>query len=463
MVTIERFAGISSESIAAFRCTIEGEVITPEDGAYGSARQLWNAAFQKFPGVIVRAATTEDVVRAIHFADEHQAPIAVRSGGHSLAGLSSNDGGVVIDLSRMDAVEVDPDTRQAWVQPGVTSEVLAAATLPHGLVLTTGDAPTVGIGGLTLGGGIGWFVRKHGLTIDHLLEVEVVMADGRVLVANQREHADLFWAVRGGGGNFGIVTRYHFRLNQTGPVLVGAILLPMTPEAVRGYVGVATAAPDELSTQLILASAPPAPFVPQDVVGTPVAMVVACWSGDHDEGRAVLARFSELAGGPLVELVEAMPYAAMFELMREPTRPGLYGSVRSSFLRSIEDGLIEAMLTELPPGESIAQIRVLGGAMARVSPEATAFAHRDKPYLLLFAGSGVDERDGAEAAAWVERAWTRSETWADGAYVNFLSDRDAGARVHEAYPAATYQRLADVKSRYDPDNRFRGNQNVRPS
>ncbi|MGE0133899.1 MAG: FAD-binding oxidoreductase [Dehalococcoidia bacterium] len=463
MVTVERPAGISSDSVAALRSTIEGDVITPEDGAYGSARQLWNAAFQRFPAFIVRAASTEDVVRAVGFANEHEAAIAVRSGGHSLAGLSSNDGGVVIDLSRMDAIEVDPAARQAWVQPGVTSEVLAAATLPHGLVLTTGDAPTVGIGGLTLGGGIGWFVRKHGLTIDHLLDVEVVTADGRVLVANEREHADLFWAVRGGGGNFGVATRYHFRLDQTGPVLAGVILLPMTPEAVRGYVDVATAAPEDLSTQLILAVAPPAPFVPQDVVGTPVAMVVACWSGDHDQGRGVLARFSQLAGGPLVELVEAMPYAAMFELMREPTRPGLHGSVRSSFLRSIEDGLIDAMLTELPPGESIAQIRVLGGAMARVPAEATAFAHRDKPFMLLFAGSGSSEHDGADAAAWVERAWTRAEAWADGAYVNFLGDRDAGARVHEAYPAATYQRLADVKAKYDPKNRFRGNQNVRPS
>jgi len=463
MVTIERTAGIDRESVAALKASIEGEVITPEDASYGSARQLWNAVFQKFPAVIVRAATTEDVVRAVRFANEQQTAIAVRSGGHSLAGLSSNDGGVVIDLSRMQRIDVDAEAREAWVQPGVTSEVLAAATLPHGLVLTTGDAPTVGIAGLTLGGGIGWYVRKYGLTIDHLLDVEVVTADGRVIVANEQQHADLFWAVRGGGGNFGVITRYHFRLDPTSLILGGMIALPMTAEAVRGYVDVATAAPEDLSTQLILAPAPPAPFVPEHLVGTPIAAVIACWSGDEAEGREVLGRFSKLAGGSLFELVDLMPYNAMFEFLREPTRPGLYGSGRSSFLRSVEDGLIEAMVAEVPPALSIVQLRVLGGAMARVPAEATAFAHRDKPYMLLFAGHDVDAQGGADAAAWVERSWTRAEAWADGVYVNFLTDRDARSRVHEAYPSATYQRLADVKAKYDPENRFRGNQNVRPS
>ncbi|HRC62168.1 MAG TPA: FAD-binding oxidoreductase [Dehalococcoidia bacterium] len=463
MVTIERTVGIDPESIAALKAVIEGEVITAEDASYGSVRQLWNAAFQKFPAVIVRAATTEDVARAVHFANERQAAIAVRSGGHNLAGLSSNDDGVVIDLSQMQEIDIDPDAQRAWVQPGVTSEVLAPATLPHGLVLTTGDAPTVGIGGLTLGGGIGWFVRKYGLTIDHLLDVEVVTADGRVIVANEQQHADLFWAVRGGGGNFGVVTRYHFRLDPTGLVLAGMIALPMTAEAVRGYVDVATAAPEELSTQLILAPAPPAPFVPADMVGTPIAAVVVCWSGDPEQGRKVLAGFSRLAGGPLFEFVDVMPYNALFEFLREPTRPGLYSSTRSSFMRTVEDGLIEALIAEVPPAMSIAQIRVLGGAMARVPAHATAFAHRDKPYMLMLAGVDLDPQGAADAAAWVERTWTRAEAWADGVYVNFLADRDGPARVHEAYPSATYQRLADVKAKYDPENRLRGNQNVRPS
>ncbi len=463
MVTIERGTGIDRASVAALKAVIEGELLTPEDAAYGSVRQLWNAVFQKFPAVIVRAATASDVARAVRFANEQRAAIAVRSGGHSLAGLSMNDDGVVIDLSQMRRVEVDPDAREAWVQPGVTSEELAAHTLPHGLVLTTGDAPTVAVGGLTTGGGIGWFVRKHGLTIDHLLDVEVVTADGRVLVASEEQHADLFWAVRGGGGNFGIVTRYHFRLDPTGLILAGLIGLPMTAEAVRGYVDAATAAPEELSTQLIIAPAPPAPFVPADKVGTPVALVVACWSGDHEAGRDVLGRFSALAGGSLFELVDVMPYSALFEFLREPTRPGGYGATRSSFLRNVEDGLIDAVLAEVPPASSLVQFRVLGGAMTRVPTDATAFAHRDKPYMLLLAGVAPDAEGGAECAAWVERAWTRAEAWANGVYVNFLGDRDGAARVHEAYPAPTYQRLADVKAKYDPDNRFRGNQNIRPS
>jgi FAD/FMN-containing dehydrogenase len=440
---------------------VQGEVLTPEHEVYDAARQLWNASFQRFPSIIVRCEDVADVAEAVRFANEQGLEIAVRSGGHSLAGLSMVDGGVVVDLSRMRTVEVDAEQRAAWVSPGITSDELAAQTLPHGLVLTTGDAPTVGVGGLTLGGGIGWLVRKHGLTIDHLLAAEVVTAEGRVVIASAEQHPDLFWALRGGGGNFGIVTRFQFRLEPVGLIVGGLVGLPMTAEAVRGYAELACAAPEELTTQLILTAAPPAPFVPESLVGTPVALVVACWSGDLEAGREVIGRFSQLAGGALIEMVDVMPYAALFEFLREPTQPGMYGVARSGFVDELTDELLETMVSECPPPMSIVQLRVLGGAMARVPAEATAFAHRDKQFMLSFLGHGLTPELGAAAVDWAERLWAQACGWTDGVYVNFLGSIDEAERIHEAYPGTTYERLVEVKRKYDPENRFHGNQNIR--
>jgi hypothetical protein len=241
------------------------------------------------------------------------------------------------------------------------------------------------------------------------------------------------------------------------------ISLPMTAEVVRGYIDIATSAPEELSTQIILTPAPPAPFVPEEVVGTPVALVIACWSGDIEEGREVVGRFSKLGGGALIEMVDAMPYSGIFELLREPTAPGMYGSARSAFLTKMDDELIETMVSECPPPMSITQLRVLGGAMARVPAEATAFAHRDKEFILLYAGHGLNPEMGDAAAAWVEQMWEKSKHRSEGVYVNFLGTTDDPARIHEAYPASTYERLVEVKRKYDPQNRFRGNGRIRAS
>jgi FAD/FMN-containing dehydrogenase len=463
MVISERAigSGIDEAAVFALAQRVRGEVVTPGHEAYERTRQLWNAAFDRFPAVIVRAEGTADVAEAVRFANEHGLEIAVRSGGHSLAGLSMLDGAVVVDMSGDHGVEIDVQQRLAWVSPGLTSEELAAQTLPHGLVLTTGDAPTVGVGGLTLGGGIGWMVRKHGLTIDHLVAAEIVTADGRVTIASAEQHPDLFWALRGGGGNFGIVTRFQFRLDPTGLILGGLVALPMTAEAVRGYVELATAAPDELSTQLIVSGLPPAPFVPEHLVGTPAAIVALCWAGDIEEGRKVVAPFSQLAGGALIELVEPMPYSVLFDFLREPTQPGMFGSARSAFVSRMDDDLIDVMVSECPPPMSIVQLRVLGGAMARVPGDATAFAHRDKEFMFSFLGHAMTPDLGAVAHEWVERLWAQAGGRADGVYVNFLGSNDAPERIHEAYPGTTYDRLVEVKRKYDPENRFHGNQNIR--
>lgn len=460
---IQNNQDIDETAIFALAQRVQGEVVTPAHETYDTKRQLWNASFQRFPAVIVRCESATDVAEAVRFANEQGVEIAIRSGGHSLVGASAVDDGVVIDLSPMRKVEVDAAQRLAWVSGGITSEVLAAETLPHGLVLTTGDAPTVGIGGLTTGGGIGWLVRKEGLTIDHLVAAEVVTAEGKVVVATAEQHPDLFWAIRGGGGNFGIVTRFQFRLDPIGLIYGGLIALPMTAEVVRGYVDIATNAPEELSTQLILTPAPPAPFVPEEMVGTPVAVVIACWSGDIEQGREVVGRFSKLGGGALIEMVNTMPYSAIFEFLREPTAPGMYGANRSAFLTSMEDELIDTLVSECPPPLSITQLRVLGGAMARVPAEATAFAHRDKQFMLLYAGHALDTQAGDAAAAWVERMWARSKHHSEGVYVNFLGRTDGPERIHDAYPVETYERLVEVKRKYDPENRFHGNLNIRPS
>jgi FAD/FMN-containing dehydrogenase len=440
-----------------------GDVVRPGDAEYDAARSVWNASVDRHPALVVRAADAADVIRAVTFARQHGLTLAVRSGGHSFAGYGTGDG-LVLDLSRMRAVSVDPVQRTLWAQPGATTAEVSAKAQPFGLALPTGDTETVGLGGLTLGGGMGFLVRKYGLTIDNLLSVELVTADGRLIRASADEHPDLFWALRGGGGNFGVVTAFQYRLQPVGELVFGGgLVLPASAEVLRRYVEVADAAPDELSTISFLVQAPPLPFIPADKVGSLVLMILACYVGDPAAGERAVAPLRALAE-PVADLLGPMPYPALYQFTKAGETRGAQHHDRAMYARHFDDDaaatVMEFMSNTTSP-MAMTQIRVLGGAMGRVPAEATAFAHRDKRVLVALINMWQDPSDWARQYAWTERYYTAMWPHGDGVYVNFLGDEGAG-RVRDAYPARTYDRLAAVKAEYDPTNLFRLNQNIKP-
>ena len=452
-------ARIEAFEAQALQARLLGELILPGDASYEEARQIANLAYDRYPTVIVRAADAGDVIRAVEFARARDLPLAVRSGSHSIAGHSTVDGGVVVDLSRMKGLSIDPQRRTAWAQPGVTSADLVAAAQPHCLALSTGDTSSVGLGGLTTGGGIGWLVRKHGLTIDNLLSVEVVTADGRIVVASEDQHPDLFWAVRGGGGNFGIATGFEFQLHHAPDFVGGLLLLPSTPEVLSGYIEYAAAAPDELTTISLVMLAPPLPFIPEAAHGTQILMIHVAYDGDMESALPVLEPLRKLAA-PVADLIGPMPYGDIYQFTEMLTERH-HAQIRSGYMHELsleEAAIIVKYVDDHPSPSGLVQLRGLGGAMARVAPEETAFAHRDKDVFLAIINMGPGEED----VQWTEGLWQLLRPQVSGVYVNFLGN-EGEARIHEAYPPATYARLAEVKRAYDPSNVFRLNQNIQPA
>jgi FAD/FMN-containing dehydrogenase len=447
----------------ALRSRLAGELLTSVDAGYDDARRTQSITVDRHPLAIVRAATARDVAAAVDFARERGLPLAVRSGGHSVAHHSMIDGAVVVDLSQMKRVLVDPEARTARVQGGATSADIAGPAYEHNLALSTGDTASVGIGGLTTGGGVGFMVRRYGLAIDNLLAAEVVTAGGEIIVADEKTHADLFWAIRGGGGNVGIVTEFTFRLAPVGQILGGLLVLPGTREAIRGYLDAAIAAPDDLTTIANLMPAPPLPFVPQEFIGKPVLAVLVTWTGEIEAGQQALAPFRALAE-PVADLVGPMPYPEMYRLTDHQAGP--HGAeVRMMFADDLSDETIDAALNAVVTADSpfsVVQLRGLGGAMARVDPAATAFAHRERKYFVAILRAWFDpSEDATPHQVWAESLWRAIRHDGKGVYVNFLGE-EGEARVREAYPGATYDRLAAVKAAYDPENLFRFNQNVAP-
>jgi FAD/FMN-containing dehydrogenase len=441
---------------------INGRLILPADDEFEAARHVHQAAVDARPVAIVRAADARDVAFTVLFARDNDLELAVRGGGHSLAGHGAVDGGIVLDLADMRGLHIDPDAQVAWAQPGLTAGEFTEAAAAHGLATPFGDTGSVGIAGLTLGGGIGWLVRKYGLTIDALIGVEIVTADGRQLVANEHERPDLFWAVRGGGGNFGVVTRFQYRLYPVGMIFGGAVLLPPTADVLRGLVSAAAAAPRDLSTiSFLVNAAPPLPFVAPEHHFKPALIVMFVYDGEPEAGHAALEPIRRLAT-PLGELAAPMPYPGIYQLTAEGAAPNA-STMRSGFFATLDDETIETILSEMAAapgaGMDFTQIRVLGGALADVPAEATAFAHRGATVAIsLHAAHGEDR---AVADAWINRYFGALAPKANGVYSNFLDD-EGEARIRDAYPSATYERLADVKRRYDPSNLFRRNQNIRP-
>jgi FAD/FMN-containing dehydrogenase len=413
------------------------------------------------PLAIVHAANTEDVAATVRFARAHGLPLAVRSGGHSIAHHSMIDGAIVADLSGMKRVSIRPEARFARVQAGATSRDLADVAHAFGLALSTGDSPSVGIGGLATGGGIGFMVRRYGLTIDNLLSARVVTAEGDVVTASPDEHPDLFWAIRGGGGNFGVVTELEFRLAPVGQVLGGVLILPASREVIRGYLDYAPSAPDDLTTLANLMHAPPLPFVPPERVGDLVLLIVVCWTGSVEDGERALAPLRSLAT-PVADLVSLMPYPQMFAFADVGPHAA---SVRTMFTNNLGDASIDALIgamTRVSAPISIVNLRGLGGHMARVGSDETAFAHRDTRCIVSIIAIWVDAADDSDPhRAWVQSLWEEIRHEGIGAYANFLED-EGEDRVREAYPAATFARLAAIKRQYDPENLFRFNQNIPP-
>jgi FAD/FMN-containing dehydrogenase len=438
-------------------------VIRPEDAAYDEARQVHNALADRRPAVIVRAASAADVARTVLFAAETGLELAVRGGGHSLAGHGTSEGGIVLDMGAMKGLHIDPMRRLAWAQAGLTAGEYTVAAAEHGLATPFGDTGSVGIGGLTLGGGIGWLARKHGMAIDALVSVEIVTADGRILIASESEHADLFWAVRGGGGNFGVVTRFQFRLYPVTTILGGALFLPPTREVLRDLQGTAANAPEELTTISVLMPAPPAPFIPEALHGKPTLAVMFVFDGDPAAGQAALEPFRQLAT-PLAEAVMPMPYPGIYAMLKDAERraPAAH---RSVFLDELDDDAVDTILEHMAaPSSPVAmtQIRILGGAMGRVPVDATAFAHRDAPVMLVIITPFEDPAEAPIHAAWTGAYYEALRPASRGVYSNFL-EAEGKDRIREAYPEPTYRRLAEVKRRYDPTNLFRLNQNIVPA
>jgi FAD/FMN-containing dehydrogenase len=465
--TINRPFSSDDAAVAAdlpnLRARIVGDVVTILDRDYDTARKLHDFQYDRRPLAIIRAAVSSDVAEAVRFAGEHKRPLAVRSGGHSVAGYSAPDGALVIDLSGLRRVSIDPVKKTARAQAGATSADLAGPAHAYGLALSTGDTSTVGLGGLTTGGGIGYMVRKFGLAIDNLISAEVVVAGGEIVTVSAEANPALFWALRGGGGNFGIVTEFEFRMAEVGSVLGGAIVLPATREVIRGYLDYIETAPDDLTTITNFMHAPPAPFIPEDRVGEPVLVILATWTGEAEEGERVLAPLRALAT-PVADTVAQIPYPAMYQYMEAAAAP--HGAaIRSMFTDYIDDEAIDALIAGMDRATSpfnIIQLRGFGGAMARVPIGDTAFAHRQRKYMVSILGLWFDtEDDGAAHYAWTYELWDQVKRIAQGVYVNFVADEGDG-RIRDAYPPETYERLARTKKTYDPTNMFKFNQNVRP-
>ncbi len=448
-------------SVPDLRSQFEGRLLAPDDEGYDDARVTTYGGLEPRPALIVRPAVDADVVRTIALARETGLPLAVRSGGHSAAAHSIVDGGIVLDLRDMSAIDIDVTGRTAWAETGLSAGEFTEAVGAYGLAVGFGDTASVGLGGLTLGGGVGYLSRKHGLTIDSLLAADVVTADGEVLRVDEQSHPDLFWAIRGGGGNFGVATRFRFRLHEVDQVVGGLLVLPATAETVAGFVAAADAAPEELTTIANVMSCPPLPFVPAELHGSLVIVANLCWSGDADAGQEAIAPFVRLAE-PLANFVRPMPLSGMYPPVDPDYRPSAVGT--TMFVESV--GLDEAavILERLASSDAAfraVQLRVLGGAVARVPVDATAYAHRTKRIMVNVATFYDAPEERVARAAWVAEVVAALHQGDDAAYVNFLM-AEGPDRVRAAYPGATWDRLAAVKATYDPENFFSRNQNVPP-
>ena len=464
MTVNTRSTSLVTPSISELRALFNGRVIAPDDPRYEQARTVFYGGIDCHPAAIVRVADAGDVSRLVKLARETGVELAIRSGGHSVVGFSTTEGGIVLDLSNMKDLQIDVENQTAWAETGLTAGEVTQALGAHGLAIGFGDTGSVGVGGITLGGGVGYLVRKYGLTIDSLLAAEIVTADGELLHVDKDSHPDLFWAIRGGGGNFGVVTRFQFRLQKVESVVGGMLILPATADVVAKFMAESEAAPDELSGIANVMFAPPMPFLPVEVHGKLIVFAMLVYAGDVQSGERALAKFRAIAT-PLADMMKPMTYP---EIYPPEEGGGDYHPVaasRTMFLDSIDRTVAQTIIDHLESSTAmmkVAQLRVLGGAMARVPVDATAFAHRKSKIMVNLAALYNQPEEKEKHEAWVanfENAIRQSD---HGVYVNFLGD-EGEDKIRAAYPGGTWDKLVAVKKRYDPTNLFRLNQNVLPS
>jgi FAD/FMN-containing dehydrogenase len=437
------------------RSDLDGRVVERGDEDYDALRTVFPGGVDRRPALIVRPINAADVQHTIRIVRDADMPLSVRSGGHTIH-CTANEG-VVVDLRDLTQLQVSGST--AWAGTGLTAAAYSTAVGAHGMATGFGDTGSVGIGGITLGGGIGYLTRKHGLTIDNLRAADIVTADGELHSIDEANEPDLFWAIRGGGGNFGVATRFQFQLQPVDRIVGGMLMLPGTARVVEEFIAAAQAAPGELTTIANVMTAPPLPFVPPEHHGTIVVMALMCYAGDPEAGARVLAPFRALAT-PLVDMLRPMAYPEIFPPDDPSYHPTAVG--KTMFIDRVDCTNSKTILEYLEQSDApmrVAQLRVLGGAMARVAPEATAFAHRDRPLLVNVAAFYTGAPDRPARQAWVDAFAAALNQGYDGAYVNFLNN-EGPARVRAAYSAQTWTRLSDIKRTYDPDNFFRSNENI---
>jgi FAD/FMN-containing dehydrogenase len=458
---------LGGATLAELEQGLRGQLVRPEDDAYDEARAIWNGAHDQRPALIVRCAGVADVMRAVDFARSEDLLVAVRGGGHSLPGFSSCDGGLVIDLSAMTSVRVDPERRTAVAEAGCTWADLDHETQAFGLAVTGGLVSTTGIAGFTLGGGIGWLMRKVGLACDNLIAADVVTAEGQLVHASEDENPELLWGVRGGGGNFGIVTSLQYRLHPVGPMLLAGPIFfagDRAEEVLRFYRDWVGTLPDEVTTLANLTTAPPAPFLPEAVHGKPIVAVIAVHAGEPEHGRALVQPLKDL-GDPIADLIDVMPYTTMQSLLDALWAPGAHNYMRSAFIDELTDAAIEATAARhraVPSPQSEIHFHHFGGAVARVPDDHAAFGDRSAQYVVNVIARTPDAKGFEDNVAWA-RGTTQAlaPVSRDGAYVNYMGDaRDE--RLRASYGDAKYERLVALKRRYDPTNLFRLNQNITP-
>jgi FAD/FMN-containing dehydrogenase len=459
-------ASIDDASVDDLKASFRGEIIRPADISYNEHRKLWNGSIDRHPGLIARCTGVADVVSAVRFAREHELLTAVRGGGHSFPGLSVSDGGIVIDLGSMKGIRVDPEARTARVQAGVRLGELDHDTQAFGLAVSSGIVSQTGIAGLTLGGGMGWIMRKYGLSIDNLQSVDLVTADGEFVKANDRENPDLFWGVRGGGGNFGIVTEFEFRLNPVGPLVMAGPLfwtIEQAPRVLRFYRDWIADAPDELMTILTLRRAPELPGLPPELVGKHVIAIVPCYIGPIEDAERVLRPLRSF-GPPVLDLVAPKSFVTHQTFFDAAFPSGWWYYVRSCDVAELNDDVIDIMVEYgqriVSPISNVGLWQV-GGAVARVDANETAFNGRTAGFTFNINGNTTSAEGFEEERAWARACWSALAPYHTSAYVNFLME-EGEDRIRQTYGAAKYDRLKALKRKYDPTNFFRLNQNIAP-
>jgi len=453
-------------TIEELREQVRGQVVTPDDPDYDEARTVYNAMIDRRPRVVVRCVDAADVMTTVNFARENELDLSVRGGSHSVPGFGTNDDGVVIDLSGMKSTRVDPTMSTVRAEGGCTWGDFNHATYAYGLATTGGIVSTTGIGGLTLGGGIGYLSRGFGLSLDNLLSADVVTADGRFLVASARENADLFWALRGGGGNFGVVTSFEFQLHPVKDIFAGIFFYPLerVRDVLEFYRDYVETAPEEMGLFPAIQIAPPLPFIPEKEVGKTFIAIVACWAGSLEQGEQALEPI-RTAAPAVAEMISPMPYPALNTAFDALLPPGLQHYWKASFATELTDGAIEAHVEhgpKVPVVNSTVHIYPINGACNRVPSDATAFAYRDAKFATVIAGMWPDPADNTKNIQWVKDYYKALEPHSlAGGYVNFMADDDQG-RVKDNYKD-NYSRLASIKKQYDPGNLFHLNQNIPPA